>query len=90
MHTESPACAREGTRAATSPRSALRAFAQFAALFTLSALLIALGVLLGEHGPWYFAWIVGSAMLVLVSAAAAAWFDVQQRGRRRASARART
>lgn len=56
----------------------MRTFLTFAALMMLSALLIVLGVILGDHASWYFAWIVGTAMIVLVSAAAMMWLDAQE------------
>ncbi|XTI73116.1 hypothetical protein ACQAYK_03105 [Acidithiobacillus sp. AC3] len=36
-----------------------------------------LAVITGDYGPWYFAWLVGTTMIVLVSAAGAAMFDRQ-------------
>jgi predicted outer membrane lipoprotein len=65
----------------------MRSLLEFAALLLLGALLVVLGVILGDYAPWYFAWIVGTAMIVLVSAAALAWLDAQdsERGPRAAS-----
>ena len=49
-------------------------------LFTFLAILaIVLGVLLGDYGSWYFAWLVGTGLMVLVAAAGAAYFDSQDR-----------
>ncbi|MDE2121997.1 MAG: hypothetical protein KGJ64_15005 [Betaproteobacteria bacterium] len=56
----------------------MRTFLSFVGLMGLSALLIVLGVILGDYASWYFAWIVGTAMIVLVSAAGLAWLDAQQ------------
>lgn len=39
------------------------------------ALLIA--VFVGDQGPWYFAWMVGTVMIVLISVAGAILFDTQ-------------
>ena len=36
-----------------------------------------LAVITGDYGPWYFAWLVGTTMIVLISAAGAAMFDHQ-------------
>ena len=36
-----------------------------------------LAVITGDYGPWYFAWLVGTTMIVLISAAGAAMFDRQ-------------
>lgn len=47
-------------------------------VYTLIALLtIFLCVILGDYGPWYFAWIVGTVMIVLISAAGGAMLDTQ-------------
>ena len=47
-------------------------------VYTLMALvLIFLTVILGDYGPWYFAWIVGTVMIVLISAAGGALLDTQ-------------
>ncbi|MEJ2480157.1 MAG: hypothetical protein P8Y78_08250 [Acidihalobacter sp.] len=43
----------------------------------LALLLIFLTIILGEFGPWYFAWIIGTVMLVLISAAGGAMLDTQ-------------
>ncbi|MEJ2060146.1 MAG: hypothetical protein P8Y64_06625 [Gammaproteobacteria bacterium] len=47
-------------------------------LYTLIALvLIFLTIILGDYGPWYFAWLVGTVMIVLISAAGGALMDTQ-------------
>lgn len=43
----------------------------------LALLLIFVTVIIGDYGPWYFAWIVGTVMIVLVSAAGGALLDTQ-------------
>ncbi|WP_297914697.1 hypothetical protein [Thiomonas sp.] len=61
----------------------MRTLFEFSALMLLGALLVALGIILGDYASWYFAWIVGTAMIVLVSAAALAWLDAQEAARAR-------
>lgn len=55
-----------------------------AVIFTLMMLLalavIFLAILLGDQGPWYFAWLLGTATIVLVAAAGGALFDTQEEG----------
>jgi flagellar motor component MotA len=52
-------------------------------LFLLIAIVaIVIGVIIGDYASWYFAWIVGTAMIVLVSAASGALFDAQEEERR--------
>lgn len=43
----------------------------------IALLLIFLTIILGEFGPWYFAWIIGTVMIVLISAAGGAMLDTQ-------------
>jgi predicted outer membrane lipoprotein len=50
----------------------------FALLMLLALLVIFLAILLGDHGPWYFAWLLGTATIVLVAAAGGAMFDTQE------------
>jgi hypothetical protein len=45
--------------------------------FLIALWLIFLGVILGDYGPWYFAWLVGTVMIVLISAAGGALMDTQ-------------
>ena len=59
----------------------MRTLFEFSALMLLGMLLVALGIILGDYASWYFAWIVGTAMIVLVSAAALAWLDAQEAAR---------
>ena len=61
----------------------MRTLFEFCALMLLGMLLVALGIILGDYASWYFAWIVGTAMIVLVSAAALAWLDAQEAARAR-------
>ncbi|MXV45040.1 hypothetical protein GS501_08305 [Saccharibacter sp. 17.LH.SD] len=44
------------------------------------ALVIALlfAVFVGDQGPWYFAWVIGTVMIILISASGAALFDAQE------------
>lgn len=47
-------------------------------VYTILALvLIFVTVIIGDYGPWYFAWIVGTVMIVLISAAGGALLDTQ-------------
>ena len=46
------------------------------ALAVAFALFIA--VIAGDYGPWYFAWIVGTVMVVLISGSSAILFDAQE------------
>lgn len=49
------------------------------AMIVIVALLFA--VFVGDQGPWYFAWVVGTVMIVLISGAGAMLFDTQEERR---------
>ena len=55
----------------------MKTLLQFVLYLLVALLAIVLGVILGDYAPWYFAWIVGTVMIVLVSAAGGAWLDTQ-------------
>ncbi|GAN68836.1 hypothetical protein [Acetobacter orleanensis] len=38
-------------------------------------------VFVGDQGPWYFAWVVGTIMIILISGAGAILLDAQQEGK---------
>ncbi|MGC9269272.1 hypothetical protein [Acidiphilium sp.] len=37
-----------------------------------------LAVVAGDYGPWYFAWLVGTTMIVLIAASGAVLFETQE------------
>lgn len=45
--------------------------------FFIALMLIFLGIILGDYGPWYFSWLVGTVMIVLIAAAGGALMDTQ-------------
>ncbi len=54
---------------------------KYAKIFSLAvvlALAILLAVVAGDYGPWYFAWLVGTTMIVLIAAAGAVLYDTQE------------
>ena len=51
----------------------------------IAGLVILMAIILGDYGAWYFAWILGTVMLVLVAAAGAALLDTQEEEKERAS-----
>lgn len=53
----------------------MKTFLQFLIYMLLALVAIVMGVILGDYGSWYFAWFVGTAMIVLVAAAGGAWMD---------------
>ena len=57
---------------------------RFAIYMLIAVLVIILAAMLGDNGPWYFAWLVGTVMIVLISAAGAGLLDTQEEEQRRA------
>ena len=55
----------------------MKTLSQFVVYMLIALIAIVLGVILGDYAPWYFAWLVGTLMLVLVAAAGGAWMDAQ-------------
>jgi hypothetical protein len=56
----------------------MRTFLYFLLFMIIAAAVIILAAILGDVGAWYFAWLVGTTMIVLVSAAGAALLDAQE------------
>lgn len=50
---------------------------QFFVFMLVAVLVIVMAVILGDSGAWYFAWLIGTAMIVLVAATGGALLDVQ-------------
>ncbi|MGE5088001.1 MAG: hypothetical protein ACM3QY_02655 [Candidatus Levyibacteriota bacterium] len=57
-------------------------FARFLVYLFIAICVIVIAVILGAYGSWYFAWLVGTVMMVLIAAAGAALFDTQEEERR--------
>lgn len=55
----------------------MRTFWNFAILVALAGLAILLGIALGERGAWYFAWLLGTVVAVMVAAGAGVMLDAQ-------------
>jgi flagellar motor component MotA len=51
---------------------------RFVVYMLIGVLVIFLAIVLGDNGPWYFAWLVGTVMIVLISAAGAVMLDTQE------------
>jgi cytochrome c biogenesis protein CcdA len=52
--------------------------ARFLVYMFIGVLVIFLAAVLGDNGPWYFAWLVGTVMIVLISTAGAVLLDTQE------------
>ncbi len=56
----------------------MKTFLQFLLFMVIAVIVIVLAVVLGDSGAWYFAWLVGTVMIVLVTAAGGAMLDTQE------------
>ncbi|MCL5979449.1 MAG: hypothetical protein M1488_01945 [Gammaproteobacteria bacterium] len=56
----------------------MKAFWNFLGLLAIMILSLFLAVITGDYGPWYFAWLVGTIMIVLIAAAGAVMFEKQE------------
>ncbi len=50
----------------------------FIGMALILALSLFLAVITGDYGPWYFAWLVGTVMIVLIAVAGAVMFEKQE------------
>ncbi len=65
----------------------MKTFLQFVLFMVISVLVIVLAIILGDSGAWYFAWLLGTGLIVLVTAAGAMLLDTQDEERRAARLR---
>lgn len=55
----------------------MKTFLHFVLFMLIALVVIVLAVILGDSGAWYFAWLVGTGMMVLATAAGGAMLDTQ-------------
>lgn len=55
----------------------MKTLLQFLLFMVLATAMIVLAILLGDLGAWYFAWLVGTAMIVLIAATGGVLLDTQ-------------
>ena len=56
----------------------MRTLFYFLLFMVIAAAVIILAAILGDVGAWYFAWLIGTTMIVLISATGAALLDAQE------------
>lgn len=54
---------------------------KLAGLAAILVIALLFAVFVGDQGQWYFAWVIGTVMIVLVSGSGAILFDAQQERR---------
>ena len=55
----------------------MKTFAKFLGLAVVLLIAIVLAVRCGDYGPWYFAWLVGTTMIILIAVAGGVLFETQ-------------
>lgn len=55
-----------------------RYFGLFVLFLAVALLALFMAIVLGDAAPWYFAWVVGTAMIVLIAASGAMLLDTQE------------
>lgn len=55
----------------------MRSFIKFVALAVVLTLALFIAVIAGDDGPWYFAWLVGTTMIILIAATGAVLMETQ-------------
>ncbi len=56
----------------------MKTFLLFVLFMLIAVVVIVLAVILGDSGAWYFSWLVGTGMIVLITAAGAWLLDTQE------------
>lgn len=56
-------------------------FFQFVIAMGVAILAIVIAVILGDYGPWYLSWFLGTGFMILVATAAGVLFESQEEGR---------
>jgi len=58
---------------------------KFLVYFAIAAVILLLSILLGDMAPWYFAWILGTVMIILIAVSGAVLFEGQAEAQNRHS-----
>lgn len=56
----------------------LRSITLFLLFFFVALLALFLTIVLGDRAAWYLAWVMGTAMIVLIAASGATLLDIQE------------
>ncbi len=56
----------------------MKGFLIFVFWFVIALIALALAILLGNRGAWYFAWVLGTLMMVLIAVAGTVVLDARQ------------
>lgn len=65
-------------------------FLRYIVAMGLAALAILFAIILGDYGPWYLSWLLGTGFMVLVAVCAGVLFEAQDDAAKAARAPGRT
>jgi cyd operon protein YbgT len=51
---------------------------KFGLSFALAVVAIVIGIMLGDYGPWYLSWVLGTGLMILVAAIGGVLFEAQE------------
>jgi cyd operon protein YbgT len=51
---------------------------KFIAYFVIAMIILLMCIVLGYNAPWYFAWLLGTVMIILIAVSAAVLFEGQE------------
>lgn len=53
-------------------------FLRYIIFMAIAAVAILIGIILGDYGPWYLSWLLGTGFMVLVAVSAGVYFEAQE------------
>jgi cyd operon protein YbgT len=56
---------------------------KFIAYFVIASIILLLCIILGDYAPWYFAWVLGTVMIILIAVSGAVLYEGQAEEQRR-------
>ena len=65
-------------------------FLRYVIAMGLAALAILVAIILGDYGPWYLSWLLGTGFMVLVAASAGVLLEAQEEAAKSAHVPGRT
>ena len=58
-------------------------FLKFLVYFVIALVILLLCIMLGDKAPWYFAWVLGTGMIILIAVSGAVLLEGQEEEQRR-------
>ncbi len=53
-------------------------FLQYIIAMAIAVIAVVLAVILGDYGPWYLSWLLGTGFMILVAVSAGVLFEAQE------------